>query len=303
MRRAWTGRLGILFALLGTAWPLLSQVRFQAPSTAQVSAGARQPLVSGSGTIVYRGRELTYELVDGLAIHDGDMVLGMPGNGVETRANRPAREACNGRLAPQTGHLPGACRVPLAEAIIPFVIEPGFTDVARREIQEAIDHWNSRTVVTLVPRQAEADFVRFRPEPVSPTHSSCVADLGRRGGEQSIFLVDANGCGVGPTIHEIGHTVGLEHEHQRLDRDQYVIVPGQGIDYVLDSPGWRAVRLCLDHALRRDRDHPSGMLVSGQGLSSGDIDGVARIYGRPPRPRRSRRIRPDSRSSSMVGVW
>ena len=105
--------------------------------------------MSGSGTIVYRVREPTYELVDGLAVHDGDMVSGIPGNEVGTRANRPpAKPATVDWLSGRDiSPVPAAFLWP--EAIIPFVIEPGFTDVARREIQEAIDHWNSRIVVTL----------------------------------------------------------------------------------------------------------------------------------------------------------
>ena len=42
------------------------------------------------------------------------------------------------------------------------------------------------------------------------------------GGEQKIWLREY--CGVGAVIHEIGHAVGLLHEHQRNDRDTYIWV-------------------------------------------------------------------------------
>lgn len=168
------------------------------------------------------------------------------------------------------------------QGTIPYVIEPGFTEDARRDIQEAIRHWNSRTVVTLVPRAAELDFVRFRPEPLSPSRGACAADLGRRGGAQSIWLVDSEGCGVGPTIHEIGHTVGLGHEHQRPDRDAYVIVSGGEGEYRSDIAGGGPYDYASIMHYGGIQTIPPGMLAGGRRLSAGDIDGVARMYGKPP---------------------
>jgi hypothetical protein len=65
------------------------------------------------------------------------------------------------------------------------------------------------------------------------------SDVGRRGGEQKVCLGD--NCPVGSIIHELGHTVGLWHEHCRHDRDQYVAIdfdniqPGCEDNFAIDS--------------------------------------------------------------------
>ena len=47
--------------------------------------------------------------------------------------------------------------------------------------------------------------------------------MGRKGGPQLVSMSDY--CfSLGHAIHEIGHTIGLWHEHSRPDRDTYIDV-------------------------------------------------------------------------------
>ncbi|KAJ9443074.1 Astacin [Diplonema papillatum] len=49
----------------------------------------------------------------------------------------------------------------------------------------------------------------------------CGANIGPGSGVVYITL-ELNNCGVAGAVHEIGHVMGLEHEHTRSDRDNYV---------------------------------------------------------------------------------
>ena len=174
------------------------------------------------------------------------------------------------------------------DGIIPYVIEAGFTDKALNDIELAIQEWNTKTVITLVQRKTEPDYVRFQPRGFRPSEPYCRANLGRKGGEQSIWLSGPDGCGVGTTIHEIGHAVGLGHEHQRHDRDEYITVADAQsygdirFAYLADTPGSRPYDYSSVMNYVQVGTIPPGIPLRSGGLSPGDIDGVARLYGTIP---------------------
>lgn len=104
---------------------------------------------------------------------------------------------------------------------IPYSIDQNLPDKDR--VVRAVAHWNSRTSIRFVARIKEADYLLVTRKP-----GCIVSDVGRRGGEQCVSLGDS--CSVGSIIHELGHTVGLWHEHCRGDRNRFVTIDFTNIE-------------------------------------------------------------------------
>ncbi|GFR00086.1 zinc metalloproteinase nas-12 [Trichonephila clavata] len=103
---------------------------------------------------------------------------------------------------------------------VPYVInKKGYSSSQIIAIKKAILKWNSQIPnIPFRPRIFESDYVMFF------SGSGCYSNLGRVGGQQSLSL-RANGClSEGTILHEMSHTVGIIHEHNRPDRDQYIRV-------------------------------------------------------------------------------
>ncbi|KJH52412.1 astacin [Dictyocaulus viviparus] len=79
------------------------------------------------------------------------------------------------------------------------------------------------TCIQFNPRKNEKDYVNIR----NQVGEGCFSSIGMEGGEQSLDL-EASFLGscmsYNIIIHELLHTVGLDHEHSRHDRDNYVKV-------------------------------------------------------------------------------
>ncbi len=145
--------------------------------------------------------------IDGLLIAEQDMIMGTAASGAHTsRQLKGLSNSTYGRVWPN--------------GIVPYRLSTSLSDSAKSKVREAVDHWNSFKAVTLVERtsanaSAYPDYIDFVYE------NRCASWIGYQGnGAQSIYTGDK--CSTGTLIHEIGHALGLLHEHTRSDRDQYV---------------------------------------------------------------------------------
>lgn len=259
--------------------------------TARSDTSNRLP--EGLRTAVFRGRELPYVVVDGMAVHAGDMVLG-PASDIETVPSSRGPSERSGSLVPaRRDTAPTSSDQLWTNATVPYVIDSDVSEHQRRNVERAIAEWNDKTVISLVARTAEANYVRFRNVPVG----NCRSRVGMVGGEQTIGL-PPRGCSASVVKHEIGHAIGLLHEHQRLDSSQYIWINAENLDRAMDDwftaehPGsdfydfasvmhYGALTATANGGFVMETI-PPGIDIPASGLSAGDIDGVARLYGQVP---------------------
>ncbi|XP_059145365.1 uncharacterized protein LOC131932473 [Physella acuta] len=102
--------------------------------------------------------------------------------------------------------------------IIPYVFNFTFPPQDRDAILSAMAEWEKATCIRFRLASADdTDVVVFR------DGRRCSTNIGRIGGQQAVTL--AKTCrSKRILIHELGHVLGLIHEHQRHDRDKYVRV-------------------------------------------------------------------------------
>lgn len=98
--------------------------------------------------------------------------------------------------------------------IVPYEINPDLGNIVT--IHTSIKTLEQQTNVRFVGRFIQQDYIRFSKQ----TAGNANSEEGRQGGHQ---FVNASLNDVGTLVHEIGHALGLMHEHQRKDRDDFVI--------------------------------------------------------------------------------
>jgi astacin len=183
--------------------------------------GTAKTVISGFS---FKNKEVTYEKINGLAILEGDIVLGTQ---AQVEAWKIAEnKSSDSNIAPRSVIISGE-RFRWIDNFIPFQFDINVSDQVREMVYDAIDHWESNTSMTFIERNNNnaseyPDFVNI----VSDDYA-CWSFVGRRGGSQDLNVVAA--CGFGATVHEFGHAIGLWHEQSREDRDNFVQINWENI--------------------------------------------------------------------------
>ncbi len=139
---------------------------------------------------------------EGLAIVDGDIVLGIPQGG-----------EAQGIAAPPQIHL-------WPNGVIPFVINKDVPDIGR--IIFALTYFVDSGVQFVAEKSGDEDVLVF-----AAAEKGCKSYLGKVGGRQPIWI--GPGCSSSDIAHEIMHALGFLHEQNRSDRDAHVQVMQESI--------------------------------------------------------------------------
>jgi uncharacterized protein (TIGR03437 family) len=253
----------------------------------------------------WHGRSVTYKIRNGIAIYQGDIILGKAADIPQTPPV-PEPTATSGKsLQPEALHPDASFYTGInnqylwTNGVVPYIIDAAFTGSSLNVINQAIQFYNNNTPVKWTPRTTETNYVHFTPF----TECYGQSNEAMAGGEQEIDLnADfSKGCiNVGTVEHEMGHTVGLEHEQTRWDRDYYVHLNIQNMDknnIVQFQPSLGNIDLLpynqgsIMHYSIEDYQRnnlttidtmPLGIPVSHRAnLSPGDIEAIKTMYGGP----------------------
>ena len=154
-----------------------------------------------------------YEAIGGLAIFEGDIILGTVREMDAHLNSIPAIRKTGDEFRWLNGEIPFEIDLAISEGALSV----------EADIRNAITHWEQNTRIRFIPRSStHEDFLTFR------IGNGCSSYTGRRGGEQELFLNRL--CGFRAAVHEIGHAVGLWHEHSREDRDKFITINFDNIE-------------------------------------------------------------------------
>ena len=226
------------------------------------------------------GEQVIYRVVDGERIYQGDIIIP---EDVASPSSKSGERAAFG-ITDRSRRWPGFK--------VPYEIDMSLiSSWQKNKIDIALATWQTLFPGLLVPRTNESDYVVIR-----HYWDVCQSSIGRAGGKQYINLDED--CSTGAIRHEIGHAIGLFHEHQRLDRDNYVkihtenilagyendfAIPSASISQNLGAYDYGSLMHYFPHTFSSNGEVviealqplPAGVKMGGTGVpSSGDIAGV-----------------------------
>ena len=196
--------------------------------------------------------------------------------------------------------------------IVPYAISSSVPPVVRTQIINAINTYNSltsRTHVRFVPRTNEQRYIDFVYVELSPfTCGDSTLGMAVTGQRQEIRInkkLPHCSYTLATLLHEIGHALGLDHEHTRPDRDNFIKINFQNYytassDFSINKKSADSSKILSPYDISSIMHYSSfsgsknGMAVFvnknkaqiipvATALSNSDINSIAKLY-EPKKP-------------------
>lgn len=265
-------------------------------ATAQLSVFGEAPggpTVSSVGSGWWHGMPVSYSVINGRAVVDGDMIIG-------TAAQLAASTPPGPGVVPDgfaAGDIVQLWTATGGVYEIPYTIETAATNLSA-----ALAYFNTTLsgIIQFVPQSNQANYVTFNFDPSDMT-GVCESSVGMAGGQQ--FVTGSGSCTLSTIVHEMGHVVGLLHEHQRPDRNSFITFTPANADkpwiagnfdfFSYDSQtiglyDYASVMHYPPFSFTKNNlpvleSKKPGIPLSNQtGYSIGDLDTIKRLYGFTP---------------------
>lgn len=185
-----------------------------APGNADVwiAEGGTAQFTTPEGEVTY-----DYEDVNGLAVAEGDIILG---------PIEEFKEGGNDQIRSRGLIVTRQMGKDWPNGVIPYVIASDFLD--RSLVVKAIEEYHKKTSLRFVRRTTQNDHIRYVNQ---LNFLASMSDIGRQGGGQEIkinFFWTPDGSRASDSqmvttiVHETAHALGMKHEQSRSDRDSSI---------------------------------------------------------------------------------
>jgi Astacin (Peptidase family M12A) len=114
---------------------------------------------------------------------------------------------------------------PWKNAIMPVAFESNITQAQKDWFIKIAQQWSIGTPVRIINRTKENEYLL-----VTNKDPGCYSEVGASPGQTRQLNLGPNCWTEGVALHEMGHALGLMHEHQRPDRDSYISINFNNVD-------------------------------------------------------------------------